>query len=621
MASQDQTHPGFFRSVGRFLSAARTVTANVLFVLIIVVILMLLFSGEERIVVPDGGALVLQLDAPIMEEVPRPEPLELLLAGGREASRPIELRDLLRVLETARSDDRVGALVLDLDRFPGAAPATLRTLGHAIEDFKASGKPVVVVADGLSQAQYVLASFADQLYLNPMGQVLLTGLALQPTFFASALDKLKINVNVIRAGEYKSAVEPFIRDDMSAEARENAQRLVDDLWANLRDLVATNRGMAPDTLDGLIEAQPERLRAMRGDLARLALESGLVDELLSRDAGRDRLMQMVGRDDDNETFRQIGHRSYLRQLGPAAPGRDSDRGRIAVIVAEGAIMGGEQARGTGVGEPTLRLIREARNDAGVRAIVLRVNSPGGTPFASEMIRRELELAQVSGKPVVVSMGAMAASGGYWVGATADRIYADADTITGSIGVYAVLPTFEDSFGAVGVYSDGVGTHALSGAGNPMQPLNPALRDILEQRVVDVNRQFVELVARGRDLPLDSVEAIAAGRVWSGQAASELGLVDELGGLDAAVAAAAGLAGVERWRMDYLEEPPSSRDLILERMLGSVVGRTLGQTLTSSRAERLLRFGRLADDQLLVVERLLEGNGLQAVCTHCGVSTR
>lgn len=619
MAKQDQSQPGFFRSVGRFLSAARTVTANVLFVVIIVVILLLLLGGEERIVVPDGGALVLHLDAPIMEEVPRPDPLELLLTG-RDARRPIELRDLQRVLEHAGGDDRIGALVLDLDRFPGAAPATLRTVGQAIERFQATGKPVIVVADGLGQAQYYLASFADHLYLNPMGQVLLTGLALQPTFFASALDKLKVNVNVIRAGEYKSAVEPFLRDDMSEEARENAQRLIDDLWQGIRDTMAANRSMQPDTLDVLIESQPERLRATRGDLARLALESGLVDELLSRDASRDRLSRLVGFDDDRQTFRQIGHRDYLRQLPEATPRRDRSP-RIAVIVAEGAIMGGEQARGTGVGEATVRLIRKARNDDAVRAIVLRVNSPGGTPFAAELIRRELELAQVSGKPVVVSMGAMAASGGYWAGATGDRIVADADTITGSIGVYAILPTFEESFAALGVYSDGVATHGISGAGNPLKPLNPQLLEIVEQRVEDANRQFVELVARGRDLPVTAVEAIAAGRVWSGRTALELGLVDDLGDLDTAVAAAADLAGVERWTLDYFDDPPTSRELILERLLGGYAGRALSAQVSGTRLERIRRIGRLADEQLLAVERLLEGEGLQAVCTRCNVSMR
>ncbi len=619
MPKQDQSQPGFFRSVGRFLSAARTVTANVLFVLVIVVILLLLLGGEERIEVPDGSALVLHLDAPIMEEVPRPDPLELLLAGGRDARRPIELRDLLRVLEHAGRDDRIGALVLDLDRFPGAAPATLRTVGAAIERFQATGKPVAVVADGLGQSQYYLASYADHLYLNPMGQVLLTGLALQPTFFASAIDKLKVNVNVIRAGEYKSAVEPFLRDDMSDEARADAQRLIDDLWEGIRDTMAANRGMQPETLDVLIETQAERLRTTQGDLARLALETGLVDELLSRDAGRNRLGQLVGFDEERETFRQIGHRDYLRQV-PAAGLRDRSPD-VAVIVAEGAIMGGEQARGTGVGEATVRLIRQARNDDAIRAIVLRINSPGGTPFASELIRRELELAQVSGKPVVISMGALAASGGYWASVTSDRIYADADTITGSIGVYALLPTFEESFAALGIYSDGVATHSISGAGNPLQPLNPVLREIIEQRVAEANRQFVEIVARGRDMPITEVEAIAAGRIWSGRAAQEVGLVDELGDLDAAVTAAAELAGLERWTSDYVEDPPTSRELILERLLGGSVGRILSSQLSSSRFDRVRRMGLLADEQLVMLEQLLDSDGLQAICARCEVSVR
>lgn len=615
MASQDQAHPGFFRSVGRFLSAARTVTANILFVAIVVVLLLLLFSGDDVVIVPDGSALVLNLDAPIMEEVPRPDPVELLFSD-EDSARPIEMRDLMRALERAAEDDRIKALLLDVDRFPGAAPATLSSLGEALSDFRASGKPVVVVADNLSQSQYFLASYADQLYLNPMGQVLLSGLALQPTFFASGLDRLKVNVNVFRAGEYKSAVEPFLRDDMSDEARENAQQLIDDIWQSIRSQVAGNRGMAPDMFDTLIEEQPERLRATRGDLARLALETGLVDELLSRDAGRDRLIQIVGLDESGETFRHIGHRDYLNDPLAAVMNSNEGEARIGVIVAEGTIIGGEQPRGAAVGEPTVRMIRKARQDEAVRAIVLRVNSPGGSAFTSEVIRRELELAQVAGKPVVVSMGSVAASGGYWVSATADWIFAEPDTITGSIGVYGLLPTFEESFAALGVYSDGVGTHSLSGAGNPMQPLNPALADILRQRVAEANRQFMELVARGREMDLTAVEAIAEGRVWSGRAAHELGLVDELGGLDAAVAQAADLAGLERWDIDYLEEPPSTRDVILDRMLNSGAGSWLAGTASASSWQSFGRMSALFGSPLLSLDRLMEADPLQALCAAC-----
>lgn len=617
MAATDQQHPGFFRSIGRFLTAARAVTANVVFLLLIGFLLVLLFSSDGRVKVPDGAALVLDLDAPILEEAPRPDPLQLLFTD-RDAARPIEMRDLTRVLEHAAEDDRIKALLLNLDRFPGAAPATLHSLGAALSRFKQSGKPVLVIADNLTQPQYYLASFADQLYLNPMGQVLLSGLALQPTFFASALDKLKVNVHVFRAGEYKSAVEPFLRDDMSAEARDNAQQLLDDIWASLREQIADNRGMGSSMLDALIDEQPQRLRETRGDLARLALETGLVDELLSRDAGRDRLLQLVGRDDSGESFRQIRHRDYLLDASVMAAGKRDDSGRVGVIVAEGTILGGEQPRGTAVGEPTLRMIRQARRNDDIRAIVLRVNSPGGSVFASELIRQELELAQMAGKPVVVSMGSIAASGGYWISATADQIFAEADTITGSIGVYGLLPTFEESFAALGIYSDGVGTHRLSGAGNPLRPLNPELRDILEQRVEETNRQFVELVARGRNMELDAVTALAEGRVWSGHAAEEAGLVDALGGLDAAVAKAAELAGLTRWQRDYLEEPPSTRELILERMLSGAAGRWLQGSLDGTELGSLSRLGRMVQDPLLQTERLLDGDPLQAICLACNV---
>ena len=618
MNSHDQARPGFFSRAGQIIGTVRTWTGNVLFLLFIVFVVVLLLSlQEDPIVVPDGAALVLNLDAAVVEEAPRPDPISLLL-GGIDA-RPIQLRDLLHVIETGARDDRIGALVLDLERFPGTTPATLRSIGAAITGFRESGKPVVVVADDLTQSQYFLASYADQLYLNPMGTVLLTGMALEPMFFASTLDRLKVNVNVFRAGDYKSAVEPFLRDDMSPEARENLGMLIQDIWGGIRDQVAANRGMDPETLDALIDRQPERLRATRGDLARLALETGLVDELLTRDAGRDRLVNLVGADEDNLTFKQIGHRAYLQADAPRRP--RTGQPKVAVVIAEGPILGGEQPVGSGVGERTLRLIRQAREDDDVRAIVLRVNSPGGSTTASEILRRELELVQVSGKPVVVSMGGTAASGGYWISATADRIFAEPETVTGSIGVYGLAPTFEDSAAALGIYSDGVRTHELAGSGNPLKPLNPGLRDILDQRVAEANDRFIELVARGRDMGTGAVSEIAAGRVWSGRQASERGLVDELGGLQEAITAAGELAGLERWESQYLEEPPTARELFLERLLASGPVTPLVRSLGDSSWVRLARLGTLKEEQRILLELLEARDRIHALCTGCGVSLR
>lgn len=617
MAEPSSERPGLFRRIGRILSTIRTLIANILFVAVLVFVVMLFMSaGDEVVRVEDGTALVLRLDAPLVEQAPRPDLTDFLLAG-QGSPRPIELRQLLRALEAAAEDERIAALVLDLDQFPGAPPATLDAVGAAIARFRdETSRPVIVMADGFSQAQYYLASHADEVYLNPMGQVMLTGLSLHPTYFGSALDKLRVNIHVFRTGDYKSAVEPFLQDEMSELAREDAQRLLDGIWQVTRDRIAENRGMSAEALDKLIDEQPDQLRQTRGDLARMALETGLVDELLTRDAAIDRMIGLVGATEDELDYRQIDHRNYLRALPRKDPAGASER--IAVVVAEGTILGGEQPVGVAVGERLLHQLREARKDDGVRAVVLRINSPGGSAFFSELIRREVELLQVAGKPVVVSMGAMAASGGYWIGATADRILAEPATITGSIGVYSLLPTFEDSAAALGVYLDGVRTHPLAGAGNPLLPLEPALADMLEQRVAAADRQFRELVARGRNLEPEQVAELAEGRIWSGQDAYQLELVDALGGLPEAAAMAAELADLTAWELDYLETPPSARDLLLDRLLHGGVGRVTSGLLADSQLAHWYRLLRPATDQVSLLQLVNDRQQLHALCVNCTI---
>lgn len=613
MKDSNEDRPGLLRRLGRGISTLRVFVANALFLLVLVLAGVWLFgASEDGVLVPDGAALVLTLDGPLVEAVPHPDPLRMLLQDD-ESPRPVVLRDLVDALDRAAEDERIGAVVLELDRFPGAAPATLRALGDAIDGFRASGKPVAVGADRLDQGQYYLASHADQLYLNPMGQVLLTGFSMQPLFFARALEKLQVSVNVFRVGTWKSAVEPFIRDDMSDAARDGARTLVQGLWDEWRDVVAANRGLPPEALDELIDQQGERLRTMDGDLARLALETGLVDELLPRDAWRARMEDLVGADADGTGYRRIDHRSYLRATRmPVLDGGESRR--IAVIVAEGNITGGSEIGE--IGEATAELIRRAREAEDVAAIVLRVNSPGGSAFYSEVIRRELELAQVAGKPVIASMGGVAASGGYWISATADRIYAEADTITGSIGIFSIVPTFEQSADALGVNSDGVGTHALSGAGNPLEPLNPVLREVLQQSVERGYERLLDTVSRGRDMPVEDVDAIAQGRVWLGRTALELGLVDELGGLDAAVASAAQLAGAQHWRMDYMEPVRSPREILIERLLAGSVGTGIKGLLAGPASARLALALRWTEEPFSLLSALDDPADLYAWCTAC-----
>ena len=614
MSESRSERRGFFRTIGAGITTLRRFLTNFAFVLVLVAIfIVVLRSSDADLVVPNGAALLVRLDGPVMEAASDPDPLAILLID-EDAPRPILLRDIVSSLRSAAEDDRISSAVLDVNGFPGASPATLRAIGDALDAFADSGKPIYAGADALGQSQYLLASHATELYLNPEGQVLLQGFSSETAYFASALEKLKVNVHVFRVGEYKSAVEPFIRDDMSEPAREAARVLMDGLWAEYRDRIATNRALPEGALDGLIDDMPARLRSVEGDFARLALETGLVDELLTRDAYRARLRDAIGSDDD-DGFLAIGLREYagVARQGEQIALMEAKR-KVAVVVAEGMITGGREA--DTIGELTATTIRNARRDDDVAAIVLRVNSPGGSAFFSEVVRKELELAQLQGKPVVASFGGVAASGGYWISATADRIFAEPDTITGSIGIFGIIATFEDSAAALGVNGDGVGTHRLASAGNPLEPINPAFADLLQQSVENGYERFLDIVARGRDMAPEAVDEVGQGRVWSGRTAYELGLVDELGGIDAAARAAAVAAGVEDWQMVYVEPERSARDLFIEQLLASSVGAWAEGAIAGPTADALREIRVMTTAPIRVLSRLQDPGHVYAMCATC-----
>ncbi len=558
----------FLRQLARVLRWLREAVLNLLFLGLLLVILAGLFSSESAPPVPDGAALVLAPSGEIVEESEPLDPLRLLMSGGSDQPAETLLRDLLAVLRAASGDDRIAALVLRLQDLGAAQPAALEELGAAIERFKASGKPVIAMADYYSQTQYYLASFADEVYMNPMGELLLTGYGVFGTYFGEALGKLGINVHVFRVGTYKSAVEPFLRNGMSAPAKQANRELLDTLWHATRDTIARNRGLEPAAVQAYADDFPEILAAAGQDMARAAVEQGLVDDLMTRDRMRARLVDLVG-EDGQGGFRGITSDRYLphaRALNRAADaGAD---GEVAIVVARGPIMPGEQPRNRVGADSIAQLIREVRRNDRYRALVLRVDSPGGSSFAAELIRQELELTRLAGKPVVVSMSGTAASGGYWISASADEIWAAPTTITGSIGIFAILPTFEQGLARLGVYGDGVGATALAGSADPTRGISEPMSNILQASVEAGYRQFVERVASGRDLSLEAVDAVAQGRVWSGTAAREHGLVDELGYLGDAVASAARLAGLESWRAIWVRKPESPREQLLRQLMRS-----------------------------------------------------
>jgi len=560
----------FFAALGSGYRLLRGLVLNLLFLVLVallVVAVVAALAGRPR--VPSTAALVLDPQGTIVEELSARTPRDLVdQAVGSPVGAQTRLKDILDALAAARDDRRIQALYVDLGGLWSAGITSQRTIGAALNDFRKSGKKVVAYADNYALVRYYLAAHADEVYLHPQGAVLIEGLGRFRPYYKEMLDKFSIDVHVFRVGEYKSAVEPYLRNDMSSEARQNALALYDDLWQDWLADVAAARRQTPQALQAYADELPERLKASSGDFGRIALDAQLVDKLWTRDEVRDRLIQLVGSDDDGHSFRRIRLAPYVRTLGDR-----SGRGRgdaVAVVVAAGEILDGVQPAGTIGGDSTAALIRKAREDASVKAVVLRVDSPGGSAFASEIIRRECELTRKAAKPLVISMANVAASGGYWISTASDEIWAQPTTITGSIGIFGVFPTFDRALARyLGVHVDGTGTTRVARAGlRPDRPLPPAFAEAIQSAIDHGYQEFLTRVAEARKLSREEVDRIGRGRVWSGEQAKRIGLVDALGGLDQAVASAAQRAKLAPgYRVLYVERERSWRERLLQRFTG------------------------------------------------------
>tara|TARA_R110002072_G_scaffold136124_3_gene278299 strand:- start:3998 stop:5866 length:1869 start_codon:yes stop_codon:yes gene_type:complete len=615
----------FFSALGRIIDTLRTFLGRIFFLLVAGLILFLLFSSPPTVSVPSSTALVWSPSGVVMERSSGATPADLLFGTGLPVNSL--LQDLLDSLALAADDSRVTALVIDVSELLSVSPAHLETLGNALQQFADTGKPIYSYGEYYTQAQYALASYADHITLHPMGNLLISGFGGNQLFFRDLLEKLRVNVHIFRVGEFKSAAEPFTRMDMSPEARSDSQTLVDNLWARYLDRVSANRDLQPQQLQAYADNYAQLLEAAGGDMSRVAFEQGLVDNLAGVDSFRREVAAVAGT--SNGSFNQIGYRDYLSATRAIQiPGAS----QVGIIVAQGTIMPGEQPLGM-IGADTLsELIRRAQRDPAIKAVVLRVDSPGGSAMASEEIRAALVQLQASGKPLVVSMAGTAASGGYWISANADEIWASPSTVTGSIGVIGIIPTFEDALGELGVGVDGVGTTALSRVGDPFSGLDEQIGRIYQTSTEDTYQRFLRLVADGRDMTVDEVDQIAGGRVWSGEQALSLGLVDSLGDLDDALSAAASLAGLEEYQRVYLERPLSAGEQFLVQMmenwggaqaLASITGRSqswtglggVGRILPALPAEQRQRLQSLVD---LVLSSGMTPAQLRtlAVCESC-----
>ncbi len=582
---------GFFRGVWRGLDVLRRLMHLLLLLLIFGFLIGALRGGVPKI--PASGALFIQPAGEIVEQRSG-DPITIAFNQARGAATGETLLwDLTDALRAAAEDRRVAAVALQLDYLSGAGMPTLEEVADAMLEFRASGKKIIAWGTALSRSQYFLAAHADEIYLDPMGEVLIEGYAQYRMYYKGLLDKLSVDVHLFRAGDFKSAAEDLVRENMSPEDRTASLAYLAALWESWKNRVGEARGIEPAALEQYANGFIEALRASGGNAAQVALDAGLVTGLRTRNEVVDRIAELAGRDPDGHEFSRIDYNDYvtLRHAAQriAAPGK----GSVGVVVASGTILDGDQPSGSIGGASTARLLREARDDEDIAAVVLRIDSPGGSALASEVIHREVEALRAAGKPVVASMGDLAASGGYYIAAPANQIFASRNTITGSIGVYAAIPTFDRTLDKVGIGVDGVGTTALSGTMRLDRPMDPMLRDYAQLSVQRIYEVFLGRVTEGRDMSREAVHEVAQGRVWIGSDAHGHGLVDTLGGYDAAVEAAAQLANLEEGYGVRRVEPRLSwaEQLALQLRIGAarISGAVLGPAVDAAGRE----FGPLA----------------------------
>jgi protease-4 len=579
---------GFFALVWRMLEGVRKVLHLILLLVIFGFLLAALHTSVPK--VPKIAALVIAPEGELVEQLSG-DPVRRAFgqASGGPAPETL-LRDVIDAIEAAKSDERIKLIVLDLGNLETSGLSKLQEIGAALRDFKGAGKRVVVAADSLDQTQYYLAAQAGEVYLDPLGLVYVDGFSYYRMFLKDAIDKLGVDVNVFRAGTFKSYTDQFSRSDMAPSEREESSVWLQALWNSYSQDVTRARSLAPTALNDYVAEAPTALAAVNGDAAKLAMQRGLVTALKSRRQLAEDLKSIVGEDADTHSFNSVGMSQYLSAVRSKLSLKSKNDAKVGIVVAAGEILDGHQPPGKIGGESTADLLRQARYDKAVKAVVLRVDSPGGSMFASELIFREVQALRKAGKPVVVSMSTYAASGGYYISAAANQIFASPTTLTGSIGVFSVIPTFQRTLEKIGVKVDGLGTTPLAGAMRLDRPLDDASRRILQSSVDHAYDEFLHRVGEGRKKSVEDVDKIAQGRVWAGVDAKRIGLVDYLGGLKDATDAAAKLAELgSNYDVDYIEPELSLREELLMQLRSEMVrvGRMAGLFAPEDNIERAL----------------------------------
>ncbi len=596
----------FLQRIGRSITRIRNFVMNMLFLLVVAALIVVAVGSSDEVEVPEDAALVLNPEGQLVEDKRVRNPFEKFwqaAPGGQE----VGINDLVRAVDQATEDDRIRLIVLDLEQLRGIASAHASYLGQALERFKAEGKEVVAHGYAYSQGQYAIASFADEVYMHPFGELLFEGYSRFLLYFKGLLEKFHVSTYVFRVGEYKEAAEPFTEKAMSPAAREVNQAMVNDLWSAYRRLILANRELTSDAFDRYSKEFPSVLSAAGGDMAKVALEYGLVDELMTVDDAMARIASKLGAS-DSEDYPHIHYEQYLKSLAPNPPTARN----LGLIYARGVVVMGDE-RNAVAADNLVELIREARKDDSVAAIVIRIDSPGGSALASELIRQELELAQLAEKPVIASLGPVAASGGYWIASTADRIIAHPTTLTGSIGVIGLALTFEQTLADIGVDGDGVGSLPLSGA-HPVLGLNKPMQQVIESSVEHVYDRFLKLVAKGRNMTPQAVDEVAQGRVWLGENALAIGLIDDLGGLPDAFKKAAEIANLgEDYGVKTFRPSVPLSELLLQEITNSMDARAV---LASSQFAAIASVPIELRRAWSLVSAVQDGPQVHAICEAC-----
>jgi len=603
-----------FSAIWNGITRTRLALSNILFLLMIAVIYFAYLGGTPE-PLPKRAALLLNLTGSVVDQKSPVEPLQALMGEPSPSDHEVLLRDVIEAVQYAKDDPNINSLVMELDHLMHVGISKTQEIVMALESFRESGKPIVAVGDYFTQDQYLLASHADSIIVHPLGGVALEGFSSYRNYFRAALEKVSVNVHVFRVGEHKSAMEPVTRDDMSPGEKELTGRWLQILWDQYTSIVEEQRELPAGAVNNYVNNFARHLADEGGDAARSALQAGLVDKLLGRSEANDYLSELVGASNEDGLYEAVMFERYVSRKRPILlTGMEGDR--VAVITAQGNMLPGEQPPGVIGGNSLAHLIRSTAEQDGVKAIVLRINSGGGSMFASEIIRQQVLNARAMGIPVVVSMGAVAASGGYYIAAEADEIWATPSTITGSIGVFAAFPTFEQLLQRLGISTDGVGTTALAGSLRLDRPLNPELVAAINSGVQFAYNSFVQIVADGRDMSLDEVDPLAQGRVWSAPDALQAGLVDGVGSLGDAIVAAAARAGMEDYKIDYVELPRSPRDILMQQLvdrvgsLGIWTQSTAGATLSALLQPVAQAAGEIAS--------LQDPRHIYLRCVACGV---